>query len=340
MLASGSPLADVVTRLEPLICRLEAGEPVSGQVQAILDRSLWMTSLPLPEDLSEIRGILEDLRQDPSSHHLDNLRRAVEAAAVPGPTASAQVNIVLDLALAAVQGEGLEEYTARVVALDSEVAVLSARFSALGVTGITERFCEMAQEGFLLVEAMRASLADLDEAVAAGSQQDLLACGRSLVSSVNRAAQIHRELERVLALEGRTPCIRCGRSNSSERTICEECGAILPVASVQREGLVDVRVGETGASQQTRMTENLTRIFEACEQFYSGTLEATAFLDEVSWLEGLVDRARRLGLGDGAQEFEAGLALLRQAGELGDRALLDAGRRRLWEGAGRLQAAG
>ncbi len=88
------------------------------------------------------------------------------------------------------------------------------------------------------------------------------------------------------------------------------------------------------------MTENLARIFEACEKFYSGTLESEAFLEEVAWLEGLLDLARRQGLGDGCQEFEAGLALLHQAGELGDRALLDAGRRRLWEGAGRLQAAG
>ncbi len=340
MLASGSPLAQAFTRLEPLICRLEAGESVSDQVQAFLDRMLWMTRLPLPEDLSEVRGILEDLRQDPSSRHLDNLRRAIESAAAPGPTASARVNAVLDLALAAVQGEGPEEYSAAVVALDSEFAALSARFSALGVTGITERFCEMAQEGNLQVEAMRASLADLDEAVAAGSQHDLLACGETLVFFVNRAAQIFRELERLLALEGRTPCIRCGRSNSSERSLCEDCGAILPVATVRQEGLLDVRVGEAGPSQPTRMTENLARIFEACERFYSGTLEAAAFLDEVTWLEGLLDRARRQGLGDGCQEFQAGLALLRQAGELEDRALLDAGRRRLWEGAGRLQAAG
>jgi hypothetical protein len=340
MLASESPLAQAITRLEPLIHRLEAGESVSDQVQVFLDRLLWMTRLPLPEDLSEVRGIIEDLRQDPTSCKLVDLRRAIEAATVPGPTASAQVNTVLDLALAAVQGEALEEYTAGVLALDSEVAALSARFSALGVTGSTERFCELAQEGSMQVEAMRASLADLDEAVAAGSQHDLQACGGELVFSVNRAAQIFRELERLLALEGRTPCVRCGQSNSSERTLCEDCGAILPVAPVRQEVLLDVRVGEAGLSQPTRMTENLARIFDACEGFYSGTLEAAAFLDEVTWLEGLLDQARRQGLGDGCQEFQDGLALLRQAGELEDRALLDAGRRQIWEGAGKLQSAG
>ncbi len=340
MLASGSPLADALTRLEPLIRRLEAGEPVSEPLQALLERLLWMTGLPAPQDFSEVREVLEDLRREPCTVRLDRLRQALEALPAQGPTASAQANALLDLASSAVQGERVEEYSVQVLALDSEIAALATRFAALELPGPSERFCEAAREGAAQLQNARAGLAGLDEAVAAGSQADLLTCSQDLVFALNRAAQLHRELERLLALEGRTPCIRCGCSNPSERTLCEHCGAILPAAAIHPEGMLDFRVGEEGASGQTRMTENLARLFEACDQFYAGTLDPQAFLQVVSWLEGLLEQARRLGLGDGVEEFEGGLLLLRQAGELEDRALLDAGRRRVWEGAGRLQASG
>ncbi len=339
MLASGSPLADAVTRLESLIGRLEAGEAVSDLVSSALDRMLWMTSLPLPADLSEVREALEDLRLQPSSCHLDRLRRAVAGLDAGGPTASAQANTLLDLALAALGGQGFEEYSARVVAFDSEVAALSARLSDLALAGPSERIGAVARSAGEQAEAIRAALRGIDEAVASGSQEELLVWGQALVLAVNRAAQQYRELERLLAVDGRIPCLRCRHSNPSGRALCEECGAILPAAAVERERLMDLRIGEERASSQTQMTENLSRILQACEQFYAGALEARAFLGEVSWLEGLLDQARRQGLGqeDGLQEFQAGLAMLRQAGELEDRALVDAGRHRLWEGAGRLQ---
>ncbi len=340
MLASGTSLADCLTRLEPLIQRLEAGEPVSDQVGMLVERLVWMTGLPLPQDLSGVREILADLRRDPGRGHLARLRQALEAAPLAGPTASPQANAVLDLALSAVRGESVEDYSRQVLALDSEVAALTAGLVALGEAGASERFREVAREAASQAEALRAALVGLDEAVAAGSQTDLEASGQALSLSLNRAAGLYRELVRLLAMEGRIPCIRCGCSNASERTLCEQCAAILPAAAVRPEGVFDVRVGEEDSGEQTRMTENLARIFEACEQFYAGALDSQGFLQEVSWLEGLLIEARHLGLGDGAQDFEDGLALLRLAGEREDRALVEAGRRRLWEGAGRLQASG
>ncbi len=304
----------------------------------LVERLVWMTGLPLPQDLSGVREILADLRRDPGPGQLGRLRQALQAASFPGPTASPQANAVLDLALSAVQGDSVEDYSRQVLALDREVAALTAGLAALGEAGASERFREVARQAATQAEALRAALAGLDEAVAAGSQADLEAWGQALSLALNRTAGLYRELVRLLALEGRTPCIRCGCLNASHRTLCEQCGAILPAAAVRPQGVLDVRVGEEDSGEPTRMTENLARILEACERFYAGVLDSQGFLQEVTWLEGLLEDARRLGLGGGAQDFEEGLALLRQAGEREDRALVEAGRRRLWEGTGKLQA--
>lgn len=346
MFPTAHPLAEGIARLEVLIGRLEAGEPLESQVLLTLERLTALCAMPLPEDLEPVRALLEGLQQEPSSRGLPRLREALDRAlaeAPSGPTASPRANALLDLAVATVAGHVGPEWTGDFVAFDEELASLAVRIGALARAGATGRTLEEAEGVVREAEAARSALAVLADAVAAGSEEAVRTAGQGLVGAINLLARRQRTLGRLAEQEGRTPCVRCGRYNSSERSTCEECGAILPVAARTDESRLDIRVGDEDAPT-TRMTANLARIFEACEQFYAGALGPEAFLQEVAWLEGLLGRARRMGLGEGdlarlgQDDFETGLALLRQAGETGDGALLDMGRRMIWEGAGKLQA--
>ncbi len=344
MFSSSSTLSEAIALLEPLVERLEEGEPILHQVHFCLDRMLWMTRQPVAEDLSEVRTLLEGLHRDPSSHRVARLRQAAEALGPGGPTASARVNALLGSAVTALQGEAREEFAAQVEAFGSELVELASLFSNLGAGGPSEDFREVARKGGQQLEVVRVAVAKVEEAVARGSQDDMQLAAQALVLAVNCVAQSFRDLERLRAREGRVACVQCGHSNVPDRTRCQECGSPLPATKVEQEGLLDIRIGGDGAAGQTQMTENLARILQACEGYCRGTLEVDAFLREVVWLEDLLARARRLGLGEdeairqAVQEFQAALDLLHQGGDHEERGLVDTGRRRLWEAAGKLQA--
>jgi len=337
-------LLDALTHLEALIERLEEGEPISHQVHFSLERMIWMTDQPLAEDLSEVRTLLEGLSREPSSHRVARLRQAVESLGPVGPTASALANALLDSAVTAVQGESREPFAGQLEAFGSELATLASLFSNLGAGGPTEGFREVARTGGQQLELVRAALGKVEEAVTGSSREGLRQAGQALVLAMNCVAQSFREMERLRALGGRVSCVQCSHSNMPDRTRCQECGAPLPATKVDQEVVLDIRIGGDGTSGQTQMTENLARILRACEQYCRGTLEVEAFLREVAWLKDLFLRAQRLGLGEGEevqqaiQEFQAALDLLHRGGEHEERGLVDTGRRRLWEAAGKLQA--
>ena len=345
LLATHHPLLDSLSRLEALIGALEAGEPLSAQVEAALERLQSLCSWSAEEDLSEVRNLVEALLEAPSSDLLLPLREAVEGLGSFGPTPSHAANRVLGLSLAAVHGRRVEEYSSVITALDAEIEALAQGFAGLARAGVSSRMAEEAERVLRDVEALRESLVALDEAVGTGSEEAAREAGDGLVGALRTLASCLGSLEVLAQQEGRTPCLRCGQLNPPGRSRCEQCGAILPKAAAGQESVLDVRVGDEGGAGQTRMTTHLDRIFRACDAFYAGGSTAEAFLVEVSWLEDLLAQAQRLGLGygrlaqEGLEEFQGGLSLLRQAGERDDRALVEAGKRMLWEGSGKLQSA-
>ena len=348
MLPPGLPLLDAVARLGALLGAAEAGEPVEAQVQAELLQMVRACAMPLGPDLSGVQAVLEGMLEDPSPRHLPALLEAVEAVAPlgpPGPTGSLRANVVLARARAAVRTRETEPFSLECQELDAEIAALAERAAALASARAAGRLGEEAEEVARELEAAREALAALYEAVGAGQEEEAARAGQALADLLNRVERRALEMEVLDQHEGQTPCVRCGRYNRGERSTCEECGAILPASVHAQESLLDLCEGEEAGPLEPRMTENLARLFQACEDFQSGLVDAGAFLGEVAFMEDRLARARRMGLGPGpsvragAEEIEAGLAALRQAGEGEDRGLLDAGRRLVWEGAGKLQAA-
>lgn len=341
MIAGDHPLVEAVAHLEGLVLRLEAGEPVKPLLDAFLEQQQRLLAFPLQEDVTEVRRVLERFRTDPSSWHLRDLRAAVDAAlaaASGGPTRSPRANRLLGMALAALEDPTVP-FVDEASVFHADLATLATRVAAVARTGNSllaqeeaARLGEVASHGQIALE-------ELVQAVEALSPEAVRAAGDAFVAAVRDLGAVESALEELATREGRTPCVRCGEYSRGDRSTCERCGAILPAAAAERESLLDVG---GAASDGTRMTETLARLFEASDRFYAGGLDADAFLSEVAWMEGRLEQARRLGFGDaareGLEEFEAGLAVLRQAGETGETGLLETGRRLVWEGSGKLQA--
>lgn len=327
----------MLSAVEGLVGRCEAGEPVLHRLQALLERQIAVCGMPLPEDMSGVKAVLQTLLVDPSARHLPDLRRAVEealaSAPTDGPTPSPRANELLGMALAALQ-DGSVDFAGAARSFSWELTALSTQVTA----GASERLAEEARGIADAAIQAREALYRLEGA----DREDVVRLeGEAFIAAMRRLAFAQRTLERLADQEGRTPCVRCGESNPGDRSTCRRCSAILPAAAVGRESLLDLRVGEERPAE-TRMTVNLARLLDACDRYYSGALDGDAFLAEVAWMEGRLVQAQRMGFEEaaraGLQDFEEGLALLRQAGETGDAALLDAGRRRVWEGAGAMQS--
>lgn len=343
----GNPLLEAVLYVEGLVQRLEAGEPVRPLLDAFIEQQFGLLTLPLQEDLTLVRRVLGRVQQDPCSRHLPALRAAVDEArrvAGSGPTRSPRANALLGLALAACRDPQLD-FGAEASAFGADLAFLAERLLAGGAEGATEEVQEQAcRAAEVALEALE-GLEELQAAVATAEEARVLVAGQALVAAVRALGDVQATLLELADREIRLVCPRCGHSWDGPRSSCERCGGLPPVAFSGREGAVDVRLGdEPGEGAPPRITENLAVLFDACERFQAGLLEAGPFLEVVAWMEGLLDRARRQGLGDsalareGQQIFAEGLATLREAGETGEAGLVEPGRRRVWEGAGRLQA--
>lgn len=331
----------MLSRVEGLVGRWEAGEPVLPRLQALLEREIAVCAMPVAEDMTGVRAALQTLLLDPSPRNLPDLRRAVEealaSAPTDGPTASPRANELLGMALAALQ-DGAVDFSGAARGFSWELTALSTQVAA----SATERLADEARGIGEAALRAREALYRLEAAVRERREDAVRQEGEAFIAGMRMLASAQRTLERLADQEGRTPCVRCGESNPGDRSTCQRCSAILPAAVVGHQSLLDLRVGED-RPPETRMTVNLARLLDACDRYYAGALDGDAFLAEVEWMEGLLGQARRMGFEEAAREglqsFEEGLALLRQAGETGDAALLDAGRRLVWEGAGGMQAA-
>lgn len=345
MIRGEHPLVEAVAYLEGLIARLEAGEAVRPLLDAYLEQQLRLLAVFVQEDVTEVRRVLLRLQEDPSSWHLRELQEAVDAvlaAAPEGPTRSPRANLLLGMALAACDDPSLD-FDAQARQFVADLGFLVGRISAAAGGGASDLLREEADRLAGMAEAAHDALQGLADAVAGGSEDEVRFAGQGFIQAVRELSAVQDAFAELAHREGRTPCVKCGHFNAGERSTCERCNAVLPADAVARESAFDVRVGDEHASQAV-MTENLARLFDACDRFYVGALQPEDFLLEVAWMEGLMAQAQRMGLGDsesarqGLEEFTSGLLTLRQAAETGDPALIERGRTLVWNGAGKLQA--
>lgn len=112
---------------------------------------------------------------------------------------------------------------------------------------------------------------------------------RALAELVRTAAQLDESREvYATAAQHQTHvmCVDCGRANPPENRRCEACGGVLPVPD-GGVGLVsstfNVLTGPAlEETQEMPMTENVARLFQACDEVAAGRMTAEQFQGELN----------------------------------------------------------
>jgi hypothetical protein len=153
---------------------------------------------------------------------------------------------------------------------------------------------------YAAVEEIIASLESDDTAGLTRAKETLLATARKLDESRNVYATAVQH-------ENSVTCTSCSRPNPPENRLCEACGETLPrsanaanLASSTFSVMASQQVLEE--NQQLVMTENVARLFDACDAVAVGNISEQEFLAEVN-------RARA-GLKEFGEELDEVAAML------------------------------
>ena len=112
----------------------------------------------------------------------------------------------------------------------------------------------------------------------------------TVVGEFKTSAQVFVEAgERV----GKFVCPACGRSNPRANRVCEACGVSLPKLVSDEQIDSTFTVDEHGGLEDEDrmvMTENLHRLFKACEDIREDKITMEQFIKTLEWCQGLLDK--------------------------------------------------
>lgn len=131
-----------------------------------------------------------------------------------------------------------------------------------------------------------AAIEDLAAAIETGDNEALDKAASSLAASAKKLDESRKVYATATQHEGRVLCPSCSRSNPPENKVCEACGEVLPraaeassLASSTFSVVASQQVLEE--NQQFEMTENVARLFNACDDVAVGKITNEQFLAEV-----------------------------------------------------------
>ncbi len=131
--------------------------------------------------------------------------------------------------------------------------------------------------------------AAVEEIIAALESDDTSALGECVVKLTETAKKLEdtrNVYATALQHEQQVLCPSCSRANPPENRLCEACGEKLPrsaEASAQASSTFSVMASQQvlEENQPMVMTENVARLFQACDDVAVGTITDEAFLKEV-----------------------------------------------------------
>lgn len=154
------------------------------------------------------------------------------------------------------------------------------------------------------LNTLDAHYAAVEELIAAleGEEKDGLdQVAESLISTAQKIEESRNVYLTASQHESQILCTACSRANPPENRLCEACGEKLPrsseassLASSTFSVMASQQVLEE--NQQLVMTENVARLFDACDAVADGNMTHEAFLGEV--------RRAQAGLKEFAQELD------------------------------------
>ncbi len=286
------------------------------------------------------------------------------------PTSSPDANLMLNIADAFKRGEILEDMFIQTLKdVEQKFEQMSMKFKALMQqetdSVLVKEEMQKTQEGLnLFTDAISSYYSFLD-----GREGLFLDQAEwQLKEGVEILEKSMKIFEDISEREGKTPCIRCGTYNQSDRKTCVKCGAILPkAADVGSASTFDVQVGETTLSldQDIPLPENLEILFTAVNQIADGEISVEEFEDTVESFYELMEQNKTAGFApipqinvdnlkpdeketakklvetlkeakalfeEGYRDFEEGVDYFREYMDVGEKNLLVKGVQVIWDG--------
>lgn len=227
------------------------------------------------------------------------LEQLMAAAAADGPTPIPATNVLLALL------ERKDKYSS------DEILSIVEDYGEImdGYSESFEQAVSRPSDSVLVQEEIPRTLDNLDAHYAAieelsealeGSDQEKLAESLETLKNTALALKESQEVYETAALhQSAVTCPSCGRSNPPENRNCESCGEILPrsenlgAASSTFSVLSGPALEE---NQKLEMTENVARLFQACDDVYAGQITPQQFQSEIEFA--------RQGLNEFVEELE------------------------------------
>ena len=151
------------------------------------------------------------------------------------------------------------------------------------------------------LDAHYAAVEDLISALEGGNQEELGPVAETLIATAKKIEESRNVYATAALHETQTLCPSCSRANPPENRLCEACGEKLPrsadasaLASSTFSIMASQQVLEE--NQQLELTENVARLFDACDAIADGHISNEEFLSEV--------RRAQAGLKEFAQELD------------------------------------
>jgi hypothetical protein len=222
---------------------------------------------------------------------------------VSGPTAIAATNVLAALVT------GFKGQTVPREALDTaldDYSEIMDNFSETFEASVSKPIDSVLVQEEIprTLDSLDAHYAAVEELIASLESGDVAALDTALGHLVETAKSLDQSREVYAAAvqhENQVTCPSCSRSNPPENRLCEACGETLP-RSLDAAGLASSTFSVMASQQvleenkQLVMTENVARLFDACDAIADGNISEDEFLSEV--------RLARAGLKDFAADLD------------------------------------
>jgi hypothetical protein len=225
-----------------------------------------------------------------------NYKRMVQA-----PTQSPMANLLINMIVALRKGSINDfMFTQTLKETEEEFRKVRNRFDLIPAqqVGAYEKEVEKAGKGMeLFQEALEDCYVFLE------SREGLFL--EQAEKYLKESAEILKDsltfFEELAEREGKTPCVRCGQYNHSDRKTCEKCGAILPKAAdaSTKSSTFEIKMGEKsmtlGGEEDETIPENLEKMFIAVNKVAEEEISQEEFESTVEWLRGVMEKHKSAG---------------------------------------------
>lgn len=249
--------------------------------------------LGLLADLSELppgsaQGKLQEF--DNTYHLAESLELEMANAAKDGPTAIPATNVLL-----ATFDNGVDKYGAEaLMSLAEDYGELMDKYSenfeqAASRPSDSVLVQEEIPRTLDTLDSHYAAIEDLGEALETGDHSGLADILGRLKATAGQLEESKEVFDTAAQHQANFACPSCGRSNPPENRNCEACGDLLPRqedAGASSSSTFSVLSGPAlEENQQLEMTENVARLFQACDDVADGVISPEQFAAEVTLAE-------------------------------------------------------